>query len=392
MLGYAALRVLSNLRPARCALVSPPASGARAHGLLIPQKIRRGVSNMPEPDHDRPPVVPDQPVGQRRGGLLPRSAQVRHQLPTKQRAVRDQGGLQRSREVHSTGSRQYKVPPLHGCALGSVPHLRHRLSVHKPNVWWRRPHVWALSTCPIRRTANGARWRALEGDRRDSGRDESGAARPLAPLWTPHQTRKKSLHVPAAPRRMHGPRDRSRGDVGYYAPLKENTNPFVKRSLVSLHPAGSSRRAADRGQATISYGLFINTPPADRANSGATSSERRPKATSSRPRRTAHAEITASHVSRTWRATWARPGRHRQTPTPMTPVIPLPSSAPCVPTMIHRALDRGSARCRMAFVTFRPPAVDSRTGIPASTAQRHWTLRDWPWPRKLGTLDRREGC
>ena len=99
----------------------------------------------------------------------------------------------------------------------------------KPNVWWRSLAVWALHTCPIRvrptlvhllKSVDDRFWGIARNTRvrwmgYDSGIKPGEQACTIAGCNAAHSTDQHAAEPSE--------------DTGYYAPLKENTNRFVKR-------------------------------------------------------------------------------------------------------------------------------------------------------------------
>ena len=99
----------------------------------------------------------------------------------------------------------------------------------KPNVWWRSLTVWALRTCPIParpllvralKVIDDRFWGVVSQKRvrwldYDSGVKPGERACTVAGCTASHEA--------------NGASGKIIGEVGYYVPLKENTNRFVKR-------------------------------------------------------------------------------------------------------------------------------------------------------------------
>src|SRR5881296_1552705 len=99
----------------------------------------------------------------------------------------------------------------------------------KPNTWWRSLAVWALHTCPI--PARPLLVRALKAiDDRFWGVVSQKRVR-----WLDYDTgikpgeRACTVAGCTAAHEADGQSAKVVGDIGYYVPLKENTNRFVKR-------------------------------------------------------------------------------------------------------------------------------------------------------------------
>src|SRR5262249_26487674 len=193
-----------------------------------------------------------------------------------------------------------QAPALRARAVGKLPHLRHRVSVHQAQRVVAKPHRVGAQRVPHSPPA-AARARA-QGDRRSLlGRRESEAGA-LARLRLRHQARRARLYGG----RLHGLSRGQRGvgeggwryrllraAEGEHQPLREAGRLVGFRAgvLGRLWPRKPSRTGDPYWES------FVNTPPADLANSAAEIIRRAPAGNVFPTRTELHTpEITARHV------------------------------------------------------------------------------------------------
>jgi reductive dehalogenase len=224
-LGYTALRGVAN--PQAAGLASGIGELGR-NGLIINKTFGARI-HMPDPILTDLPLLPDQPVDIGVEDFCKICRKCAANCPTNSITFGD-------KEVFN-GVEKYKINWLTCYKLRPYTH-DHWMSCltcatvcpfTKPNVWWRSLAVWALSTCPI--PARPALVHALKkiddwfwgvmSQKRvrwlgyDSGMKPGEHACTVTGCTAAHGT--DSAQVA--------------GDIGYYAPLKENTNRFVKRGV-----------------------------------------------------------------------------------------------------------------------------------------------------------------
>lgn len=224
-LGYTALRGVAN--PQGAGLAAGVGELGR-NGLLISEKFGARI-HMPDPIMTDLPLVADHPIDIGVEDFCKICRKCAINCPTNSITFGD--------KVVFNGVEKYKINWLTCYKLRPFTHEHWSSCLTcatvcpftKPNVWWRSLAVWALHTCPIR--ARPALVRALKAiDDRfwgvvrqkrvrwlgyDSGIKPGEQACTVAGCTAAHETAGHSGKVV--------------GDIGYYAPLKENTNRFVKR-------------------------------------------------------------------------------------------------------------------------------------------------------------------
>jgi reductive dehalogenase len=224
-LGYTALR----------GVVTPQAAGVASgvgelgrNGLVINKTFGARI-HMPDPIMTDLPLVPDEPVDIGVEDFCKICRKCAVNCPTNSITFGD--------KVVFNGIEKYKINWLTCYKLRPYTH-EHWVSClscatvcpfTKPNVWWRSLAVWALSTCPI--PARPALVHALKAiDDRFWGVISQKRVR-----WLGYDSGvKPGEHActVAGCTAAHGPDSaKVAGDIGYYAPLKENTNRFVKRGV-----------------------------------------------------------------------------------------------------------------------------------------------------------------
>jgi len=225
-LGYTAIRGVAN--PQGAGLAAGLGELGR-NGMLISEKFGARV-HMPDPILTDLPLVPDKPIDIGVEDFCNICRKCAITCPTNSITFGD-------KVVHN-GIEKYKINWLTCYRLRPfvVDYWTSCLTCvtvcpfTKPNVWWRSLAVWALRTCPI--PARPPLVRALKAiDDRfwgvvrqtrvrwlgyDSGIKPGEKACTVTGCTAAHDEAGRS--ATAADR-----------DIGYYAPLKENTNRFVKR-------------------------------------------------------------------------------------------------------------------------------------------------------------------
>jgi len=224
-LGYTALRGVAN--PQAAGLASGVGELGR-NGLLINKHFGARI-HMPDPILTDLPLVPDQPVDIGVEDFCKICRKCANTCPTNSIPFGDKVVFNGVEKYKINWLTCYKLRPYVHDHWGSCLTCAVICPFTKPNVWWRSLAVWALSTCPI--PARPALVRALKAiDDRfwgvvrnnrvrwmgyDSGIKPGEHACTVASCTASHAGASHSAAVV--------------GDVGYYAPLKENTNRFVKR-------------------------------------------------------------------------------------------------------------------------------------------------------------------
>jgi reductive dehalogenase len=224
-LGYNAIRGAAN----------PQASGLAAgvgelgrNGLIINKHFGARI-HMPDPIMTDLPLVPDEPVdiGVEDFCRICRKCAIScptNSIPWEGKEVFN--GVEKYKINWLTC---YKLRPFTKEHWGSCLTCATVCPFTKPNVWWRSLAVWALHTCPIParpmlvrtlKAIDDRFWGVTRNNRvrwmdYDSGIKPGENACTVAGCTASHAG---DEHV-----------DEVEGDAGYYAPLKENTNRFVKR-------------------------------------------------------------------------------------------------------------------------------------------------------------------
>ena len=224
-LGYTALR----------GVVTPQAAGVASgvgelgrNGLVINKTFGARI-HMPDPILTDLPLAADQPVDIGVEDFCKICRKCANTCPTNSIPFGDKvvhNGIEKYKINWLTC---YKLRPYVSDHWGSCLTCATVCPFTKPNVWWRSLTVAALSTCPI--PARPALVRALKwiDDRfwgvvrnnrvrwlsYDSGIKPGDQACTVAGCTASHEGKAHTAQVV--------------GDAGYYAPLKENTNRFVRR-------------------------------------------------------------------------------------------------------------------------------------------------------------------
>src|SRR6266446_828947 len=223
-LGYAAIRGVSN--PQAAGLASGVGELGR-NGLLIHRKFVARI-HMPDPIMTDLPLVADEPVDNGVEDFCKICRKCAINCPTNSVPFGDKVVYNGVEKYKINWLTCYKIRPYMGTHWESCLTCATVCPFTKPNVWWRSLTVWALSTCPV--PARPILVRALKAiDDRfwgvtrqtrvrwigyDSGIKPGEQACTVAGCTAEHGAERAASTV---------------GGVGYYAPLKENTNRFVKR-------------------------------------------------------------------------------------------------------------------------------------------------------------------
>jgi len=230
-LGYTALR----------GVVTPQAAGVASgvgelgrNGLLINKTFGARI-HMPDPILTDLPLVPDEPVDNGVEDFCKICRKCAINCPTNSITFGD--------KVVSNGVEKYKInwltcyklrPYVHD-HWGSCLTCATVCPFTKPNVWWRSLAVWALRTCPIParpllvralKAVDDRFWGVVSQKRvrwldYDSGIKPGERACTVAGCTASHDEHGEAKHESK----------QMIGDIGYYVPLKENTNRFVKRDV-----------------------------------------------------------------------------------------------------------------------------------------------------------------
>jgi len=225
-LGYAAIRGVSN--PQAAGLASGVGELGR-NGLLINKTFGARI-HMPDPIMTDLPLVADQPVDIGVEDFCKVCRKCAINCPTNSVPFGDKVVFNGVEKYKINWLTCYKIRPYMDTHWESCLTCATVCPFTKPNVWWRSLTVWALSTCPV--PARPILVRALKAiDDRfwgvtrqtrvrwigyDSGIKPGEQACTVAGCTAEHGTERAASTV---------------GNVGYYAPLKENTNRFVKRDV-----------------------------------------------------------------------------------------------------------------------------------------------------------------
>jgi reductive dehalogenase len=222
-LGYTALRGVAT--PQAAGVASGVGELGR-NGLVINKRFGARI-HMPDPIMTDLPLVPDQPVDIGVEDFCKICRKCANTCPTNSITFGD-------KVVHN-GVEKYKINWLTCYKLRPYVHDHWTSCLTcaavcpftKPNVWWHDLAVWALRTCPY--AARPALVHALKWiDDRFWGEVKNGRVQ-----WLGYDSGiKPGQHgctVAGCTAEHTNEEQAVVGDVGYYAPLKENTNRFVKR-------------------------------------------------------------------------------------------------------------------------------------------------------------------
>ena len=224
-LGYTALRGVSN--PQAAGLASGVGELGR-NGLLINKTFGARI-HMPDPIMTDLPLVPDQPVDIGVEDFCKICRKCAISCPTNSIPFGDKVVFNGVEKYKINWLTCYKLRPYVDAHWGSCLTCAAVCPFTKPNVWWRSLTVWALHTCPI--AARPALVRALKAI------DDRfwGVTRQTRVRWLGYDSGIKpgehacTVAGCTAAHEGSGKAEAVVGDIGYYAPLKENTNRFVKR-------------------------------------------------------------------------------------------------------------------------------------------------------------------
>ena len=224
-LGYTALR----------GVVTPQAAGVAGgigelgrNGLVINKNFGARI-HMPDPILTDLPLVADEPVDIGVEDFCKICRKCANTCPTNSIPFGDKvvhNGIEKYKINWLTC---YKLRPYVHEYWGSCLTCAAVCPFTKPNVWWHSLATWALHTCPIPARSVLVRtlkwiddrfWGLTRSSRvrwlsYDSGIKPGDQACTVAGCTASHEGKGDSVSVA--------------GNVGYYAPLKENTNRFVKR-------------------------------------------------------------------------------------------------------------------------------------------------------------------
>jgi reductive dehalogenase len=222
-LGYTALR----------GVVTPQAAGVASgvgelgrNGLVINKRFGARI-HMPDPIMTDLPLVPDKPVDIGVEDFCKICRKCAVNCPTNSITFGDKVVFNGVEKYKINWLTCYKLRPYVNDQWGSCLTCAAVCPFTKPNVWWRSLAVWALSTCPI--PARPLLVRALKTiDDRFWGVVSQKRVR-----WLGYDSGVKpgeqACTVSGCTASHAGDSGKVTGDLGYYAPLKENTNRFVKR-------------------------------------------------------------------------------------------------------------------------------------------------------------------
>jgi reductive dehalogenase len=226
-LGYTALRGVTN--PQAAGLASGVGELGR-NGLIINSKFGARI-HMPDPILTDLPLVPDKPVDIGVEDFCKICRKCAINCPTNSITFGDKVVFNGVEKYKINWLTCYKLRPYVDDHWGSCLTCATVCPFTKPNVWWRSLTVWALHTCPI--PARPALVRALKAiDDRFWGIASQRRVR-----WLGYDSGIKpgehgcTVSGCTASHASAGHSGQAAGDVGYYAPLKENTNRFVKRDV-----------------------------------------------------------------------------------------------------------------------------------------------------------------
>jgi reductive dehalogenase len=224
-LGYTAIRGAAN--PQGAGLAAGVGELGR-NGMLISEKFGARV-HMPDPIMTDLPLVADQPIDIGVEDFCKICRKCAVTCPTNSITFGDKvvhNGIEKYKINWQTC---YRLRPFVVDHWGSCLTCVTVCPFTKPNVWWRSLAIRALRTCPI--PARPLLVRALKGV------DDRfwGVVRQKRVRWLGYDSGikpgEKACTVAGCTAAHEGAGHAAQvvGDVGYYAPLKENTNRFVKR-------------------------------------------------------------------------------------------------------------------------------------------------------------------
>ena len=223
-LGYTALR----------GVVTPQAAGVAGgigelgrNGLVINKNYGARI-HMPDPILTDLPLVSDRPVDIGVEDFCKICRKCANTCPTNSIPFGDKVVFNGIEKYKINWLTCYKLRPYVHDHWGSCLTCAAVCPFTKPNVWWHSLAVWTLRTCPIPvrpalvhalKWIDDRFWGVMRNSRvrwlsYDSGIKPGEHACTVAGCTASHEGKGHSVV----------------GDVGYYAPLKENTNRFVKRA------------------------------------------------------------------------------------------------------------------------------------------------------------------
>jgi reductive dehalogenase len=226
-LGYTALRGVAN--PQAAGLASGVGELGR-NGLIINAKFGARI-HMPDPIMTDLPLVPDQPVDIAVEDFCKICRKCANTCPTNSIPFGDKvvhNGIEKYKINWLTC---YKLRPYVHDHWGSCLTCVAVCPFTKPNVWWHNLTVWTLRTCPIPARPVLVRLLKAIDDR------FWGATRQNRVRWLGYDSGIKpgehacTVGGCTAAHAGEGRSEEVAGNMGYYAPLKENTNRFVKREV-----------------------------------------------------------------------------------------------------------------------------------------------------------------
>lgn len=226
-LGYNAIRGVSN--PQAAGLAAGVGELGR-NGLIINKHYGARI-HMPDPIMTDLPLVPDEPVDIGVEDFCKVCRKCAISCPTNSIPWEGKEVFNGVEKYKINWLTCYKLRPFTKEHWGSCLTCATVCPFTKPNVWWRSLTVWALHTCPI--PARPLLVRALKAI------DDRfwGVARNNRVRWMGYDSGIKpgeNACTVAGCTASHAGEEHagaSESHVGYYAPLKENTNRFVKRDV-----------------------------------------------------------------------------------------------------------------------------------------------------------------
>jgi len=223
-LGYTALRGV--VTPQAAALAAGVGELGR-NGLIIHKEWGARI-HMPDPILTDLPLVADEPVDNGVEDFCKICRKCAINCPTNSIPFGDKVVFNGVEKYKINWLTCYKLRPYVHDQWGSCLTCATVCPFTKPNVWWRSLTVWALRTCPIParpllvralKVIDDRFWGVVSQKRvrwldYDSGIKPGEHACTVAGCTADHESSGATTIV---------------GEIGYYVPLKENTNRFVKR-------------------------------------------------------------------------------------------------------------------------------------------------------------------
>jgi reductive dehalogenase len=221
-LGYTAMRGV--VTPQAAALAGGVGELGR-NGLIIHRDWGPRI-HMPDPILTDLPLVPDAPVDNGVEDFCKICRKCAINCPTNSVPFGDKVTFNGVEKYKINWLTCYKLRPYVHDQWGSCLTCATVCPFTKPNVWWRSLTVWALRTCPI--PARPLLVRALKAiDDRFWGVVSQKRVR-----WLDYDSGVKPGERACTVTGCTASHEASTtvvGEIGYYVPLKENTNRFVKR-------------------------------------------------------------------------------------------------------------------------------------------------------------------